>query len=118
MAMRVCACTGCPAHNGSCPEVQPARRCDRCASQYEQRRGRRQARGYDAAHERERRRWAPRVAAVSVHCHAKVCVMPTGRLIYPGQAWDLGHTDDRTTWTGPEHAVCNRSAGGRAAHGG
>lgn len=100
-AMRVCSTPG-------CPELTDARRCPDCASEYEQRRGRRQARGYDRAHERERERWRPRVEALTVHCHAPVCVMTGGRLILPGQPWDLGHTEDRSAWTGPEHARCNR----------
>lgn len=68
--------------------------------------------GYDAAHEAERKRWAPHVAAGQANCHATRCLHRTRR-IHPGQRWDLGHTPDRTTWTGPEHMRCNRSAGGR-----
>lgn len=98
-----------------CPELTTARRCPEHASAYEQRRGRRQARGYDAEHDRLRARWKPRVERLSVHCHATVCVEPV-RLILLGQLWDLGHTPDRTAWTGPEHRTCNRSAGGKAAH--
>ncbi len=64
------------------------------------------ARGYGAAHQRERARWAPRVATGTVACAR--CQI----LITFGQAWDLGHPEDRTAWTGPEHATCNRSAGG------
>lgn len=114
--MRVCSCISCPAHPGSCPELTTARRCQACGQQAEARRGSRQARGYDAAHERERARWEPKVQLGGVHCHAVRCLMPA-RLILLGQAWDLGHTADRTAWTGPEHSVCNRSAGGKAAHG-
>jgi len=62
--------------------------------------------GYGIAHQRERQRWALRVDAGLVDCFR--CHQP----IEPGRPWDLGHTDDRTTWTGPEHLSCNRKAGG------
>jgi hypothetical protein len=71
------------------------------------RRSSRQQRGYDREHEAERRRWSPLVDAGQVACAR--CGQPIG----PGTPWDLGHTDDRTAWTGPEHATCNRAAGGR-----
>ena len=70
------------------------------------------SRGYGVEHQRERARWEPKVAAGLADCHAEVCT-ETSRLIAPGQPWDLGHTHDRTSWTGPEHVPCNRSAGGR-----
>jgi hypothetical protein len=60
-------------------------------------------RGYDATHRKLRKAWEPDVAEGIVDC-AKC-----GRLIIPGTPWDLGHTDDRTDWTGPEHAACNRA---------
>jgi hypothetical protein len=74
-------------------------RCRRCGS--------RQQRGYNREHELERERWAPLVDAGQVACAR--CGQPIG----PGTPWDLGHTDDRTAWTGPEHAGCNRAAGAR-----
>jgi hypothetical protein len=65
-------------------------------------------RGYGANHKRLRRLWAPRVAAAYVAC-ARV-----GRLIMPGEAWDLGHVDgDRSQYAGPEHRRCNRSTASR-----
>ncbi|GAB7039715.1 MULTISPECIES: hypothetical protein [Catenuloplanes] len=69
-------------------------------------------RGYGHAHQRERERWRPRVEAGLVDCHAGRCIEPE-RAIAADAAWDLGHNDDRTAWTGPEHLRCNRSAGGR-----
>ena len=66
-------------------------------------------RGYDAKHQARRKAWAPIVARGEAHC-AKC-----GRWIPPGTPWDLGHTSDRTGWTGPEHRYCNRAAGGRNA---
>lgn len=103
MTLRVCPVPGCPTltRGGRCPEH--AKAADRA-------RGSRQARGYDKHHDRKRRQWAPLVAAGNVRCAR--CTNP----IDPTQPWDLGHTDDRTGWVGPECASCNRSAGGRAAH--
>jgi hypothetical protein len=69
-------------------------------------------RGYGAQHVAQRKAWVPRVQAGTVLCHAKVCLMPN-RTIVPGTPWDLGHTEDRTAWTGPEHRRCNRADGGR-----
>lgn len=63
------------------------------------------ARGYGAAHQRERKRWQPIVEAGEATCAR--CNEP----IEATSKWDLGHNEDRTEWTGPEHVKCNRSAG-------
>lgn len=65
------------------------------------------ARGYGTHHQTERARHQPTVDAGQATCAR--CHQP----ITPGTPWDLGHTDDRATHTGPEHVRCNRSAGGR-----
>jgi hypothetical protein len=72
----------------------------------------RSERGYDTAHDHERRRWRPIVASGAAQCANPVCLRPT-RLIHPSEPWDLGHTEDRTGWRGPEHRECNRAEGGR-----
>ena len=96
-----------------CPTLATYRgKCDTHARLTEQARGTRQQRGYDQAHQRTRRRLAPKVAMGTVTCWR------CGDLIIPGTPWDVGHDDhDRTITRGPEHAQCNRAAGGRAAHG-
>lgn len=102
---RVCGQPGCPVLTGGS-------RCAEHQRQAEHARGARQQRGYDAEHDRLRRQWAPQVATGTVRCRR------CGHRITPDDPWDLGHDDrDRTVWTGPEHARCNRVAGGRAAHG-
>lgn len=63
-------------------------------------------RGYGRAHKAERAKWKPRVEAGGVDC-AK-CGLP----IAHDATWDLGHTEDRKGWTGPEHPGCNRATGG------
>jgi hypothetical protein len=94
-----------------CGRIIPSgSRCRVCRAQQERardaQRGSRQRRGYDREHELERERWALLVDAGQVA--GARCGLP----IQPGAAWDLGHTADRTAWTGPEHATCNRAAGG------
>lgn len=69
------------------------------------------ARGYGAAHQRERKRWEPIVKAGRASCWR------CGRPIPPKGPWDLGHDDwDRTIYRGPECRPCNRGAGARKAN--
>lgn len=70
------------------------------------------ARGYGTEHQAERERWRPTVEAGQATCHAKRC-LERSRTIQPGTPWDLGHNAERTAWTGPEHARCNRADGAR-----
>lgn len=70
------------------------------------------ARGYGTKHQQLREQWAPKVSAGLVNCHALVC-LEQSRRIAPGSDWHLGHTPDRTRWTGPEHPLCNTSEGGK-----
>jgi hypothetical protein len=102
-AKRVCKRSGCPniTDHGYCAD------CERQADAF---RGRRQARGYDAAHDRLRRHWVPLVAQGAVQCAR--CSRP----ILPGEPWALDHTDDRSGYLGPSHERCNNAAGGRASH--
>jgi hypothetical protein len=64
-------------------------------------------RGYGARHQRIRAMHASLVLAGGVRCAR------CGELISPNDEWDLGHVDgDKSRYSGPEHAFCNRSAGG------
>jgi len=69
-------------------------------------------RGYGTAHQRERRRWKPTVDAGLAYCAQPTCLHPN-RWIAPGTPWVLGHTDDRTGYLGPVHALCNQRDGAR-----
>lgn len=70
-------------------------------------------RGYDAAHDAERRRWQPLVTIGAVGCWR--CQGQDGPL--DPDDWHLGHDDeDRTRYRGPEHPRCNTSAGARQSH--
>lgn len=67
-------------------------------------------RGYGSEHQALRRKWKTKVDAGLVDCAR------CGVRIEPGQPWDLGHTDDRTGYNGPECRSCNRSHGGKRRH--
>jgi hypothetical protein len=62
-------------------------------------------RGYSGPHQRLKKQWQPIVQAGQAWCHAIICLKPT-RWIPPGTRWHLGHTTDRSAWTGPEHEQC------------
>lgn len=96
----------CAWHN--CPQLVPRgqRYCQAHRQAHERKRGSASCRGYDARHQAERARWSRYLA----EGHAVLCCR-CGKPIRRGEAWDLGHTDDRLAWTGPEHAHCNRAAG-------
>ncbi len=69
-------------------------------------------RGYGHAHQQLRKAWAKELKRLGVLPCARC-----GEPVYDGDEWDLGHTDDRTAYTGPEHRCrCNRADGGRRRH--
>lgn len=92
-----------------CPVLIPdgASYCDKHKRAREHARGNAAQRGYGSGHRRLRAEWWNRMAAGE-----QVICPRCGCPILPSQCWDLGHNDKRDAWTGPEHAHCNRSAGG------
>ncbi len=102
----MCAVPGCPV---LIPQTD--RKCAAHALEYEAQRravrGSKERQGYGRRHQRLRTEWARKVGTGTVHCAR------CGELIPAGAPFDLGHTDDRAGYRGPEHQACNRSAGGR-----
>lgn len=68
----------------------------------------RDAHGYGSAHKSLRERYRHQIDGGAVVLCARC-----RRRILAGEPWDLGHTADRTGWTGPEHRRFNRVAGAR-----
>jgi len=100
MARRVC-------NVADCATITDGPRCDEHA------RPNANARGYDAAHQRESRMWIAKVRAGElVLCWR--CEQP----ITDPSDCHLGHDDlDRSITSGPEHGRhCNLSAAGRNSH--
>ena len=91
-----------PCAEPGCPTLTNDTRCLVHARQRDQARGTRQQRGYDAAHQRERARWQ---ALIDSGATVKCATCPT---LLEGRAWDLGHTQDRTRYLGPQCIPCNR----------
>ena len=72
----------------------------------------RASRGYGSVHKATRERYAALVAsglAVCARC---------GLSIEPGAPWDLGHTEDRTGYSGPEHQEVQPARGSEEGRGG
>lgn len=82
----------------------------------------RTARGYGVAHIKARERYARLIeneGPVRCACTRADCTrhdeLQCPVMLDNDMDWDLGHTDDRTAWTGPECVPCNRGAGARRA---
>jgi len=97
----------CPARY--CPHIltHGERYCHEHMAEYEAKRGSATQRGYDAEHRARRTAIVARINAGEV-----IRCIDCGTTLTPSTL-DLGHTDDRTTWRGPQCATCNRADGGR-----
>lgn len=102
MSKRVCRVHG-------CPRIQDAKLCTEHARAHERSRGSSNQRGYDAAHDKERRR------VIKSGIENRRCAK-CGVQFEPDEPFHLGHTDDRRAWSGPEHIRCNTGAAGIASH--
>lgn len=107
LVVKVCSEPGCPV-------LVESGRCKVHRQVVEARRGTRQQRGYDARHDRTRRRLLP--AAVGQLC--PLC----GLVMLPDQGLDLDHStplvvDPLSRGNRIVHRECNARAGGRLSHG-
>ena len=66
-------------------------------------------RGYGWKHQQERKKWARIIDTGAAVIPCARC----GETIKAGTKWELGHTEDRSRYSGPEHFLCNRQAGGK-----
>ncbi|WJZ27877.1 HNH endonuclease [Arthrobacter phage 1191A] len=64
-------------------------------------------RGYGNDHQIIRKKWQRIIDQGETKCAR------CGKPIQPDMPWDLGHTEDRTGYNGPECVPCNRGAGAR-----
>jgi hypothetical protein len=95
----------------NCPHAADGRYCTKHNAEYESERGTSTARGYGSLHQRTRARLNLEVQSGTVNCSR------CGLVIAPNTPWHLDHSDeDRGTYLGPAHALCNTAAGGRKAH--
>jgi hypothetical protein len=69
----------------------------------------RESRGYGTVHRRLRERYRLLIEGGAVVILCARC----RRRILPGEAFDLDHAPDRTSYLGPSHRRCNRLAGGK-----
>ena len=93
-----------------CGRLTSGSRCEAHARVHsaavDRQRGSAAMRGYGREHQATRRAWADEIEGGIVSCAR------CHRRIFPSDAWDLGHSEDRRM-TAPEHARCNRAAAGR-----
>ena len=96
-----------------CPHLVPTDAyrglCDECRHTWDRERGSREDRGYGADHQAERAQYASLIrAGITIRCVTCNTIL--------GPDFHLGHTDDRTTWVGPQCPLCNDRRAGQASH--
>lgn len=96
--MKVCTKPG-------CPELVDAGRCAEHAREADKERGTRQQRGYGTKHDAYKR--VNLASAYGQPCH--LC----GERMWPHQQLVPDHTEDRTSYRGMAHAICNNRDGAR-----
>jgi hypothetical protein len=96
-----------------CPRLTSRSRCPEHERARSRARGTTTQRGYDANHQRLRRKWQRLLNNAWGLGQAGLACWRCKQPILWDQPWDLGHYDNSRITAGPEHRTCNRATATR-----